>query len=725
MIIDLHCHTKKVKSGDIGREVDVDTFKNKLEENKVKMVAITNHNAFFENQYLEFCKKCPEIIILPGIELDVIGDKSGKLVPCHIIVISDPKEISKFNQVVSNKCVYTDPDIFSITISDFCSSFGKLTNSIIMCHYKKTKNITDDDFKYLKNNIDLSNVAILEPSSARKAGIIIRGNKETSWFGSDNHDWANYPNDNNHEKTLPECLFALRDYNALLSLLRYNQDAVLLKTFLNNKGPEKIEISLFSDLFFSVDLYKAVNVIYGAKATGKTEILKAIEQELKNRGKNVSSFYIENKSNDLQNLLSYIPSEDDLKPFKDNKCDNEFSIIKGWNWKELPNISSFYNAKKNESALSLKNKAKILNAKFADILDDSHYITDVKEYHEIRDKVNSVFRIKKNNYLTEEQCNQLDKLLLLLVNNSKEKAVLECCKYYSKKLEKYTIDSIGDRISDLQGTIKAPSSYGFIQIYEEYNKIQTTISTIKKSIECSVVLGNHLIGELPTKGYVYRSTKIGFKQQPKSIHSEFKRKQYYDTCKDGDIKKLCKYIDDVENAKKISDYVSKITELKKYLIDNNLNDLMHYINYVNTYKTNFSEDFKPSNGEASILLVNHTINKEDVDVIILDEPDSGMGSDYINDVLLKEINAQAKNNKIILISTHDPNLVVRTHPYQCIFREEYDIDKYKTYVGSSFEEYLYNVNDKTDLKSWTKTCIEKCEGGEDAITERERTYGHY
>lgn len=124
-------------------------------------------------------------------------------------------------------------------------------------------------------------------------------------------------------------------------------------------------------------------------------------------------------------------------------------------------------------------------------------------------------------------------------------------------------------------------------------------------------------------------------------------------------------------------------------------------------------------------MVDFAINNSSSDVIILDEPDSGMGADYINDILINDIKKQAKNNKIIIISTHEPNLVVRTHPYQCIFREEYEPTRYKTYIGSSFEEYLHNVNDFDDRKKWVDTCIDKCEGGNYAIKERERTYGHY
>ena len=45
MRIDLHCHTKKVKTGDAyTRNVTKDKFFRKVIEAEVKIIAITNHN---------------------------------------------------------------------------------------------------------------------------------------------------------------------------------------------------------------------------------------------------------------------------------------------------------------------------------------------------------------------------------------------------------------------------------------------------------------------------------------------------------------------------------------------------------------------------------------------------------------------------------------------------------------------------------------------------------
>ena len=98
MRIDLHCHTKKVKTGDAyTRNVTKDKFFQKVIEAEVKIVAITNHNQFDYTQYKEF-KDVTEgyCDIWPGVELDIIGkaDQKGNCKRGHLIVIAILKMLS-------------------------------------------------------------------------------------------------------------------------------------------------------------------------------------------------------------------------------------------------------------------------------------------------------------------------------------------------------------------------------------------------------------------------------------------------------------------------------------------------------------------------------------------------------------------------------------------------------------------------------------------------------
>ena len=58
MKIDIHVHTKKIKSGDsITRNIDATQFLNIIKQTDVKILAITNHNHFDFSQFNEFQAK--------------------------------------------------------------------------------------------------------------------------------------------------------------------------------------------------------------------------------------------------------------------------------------------------------------------------------------------------------------------------------------------------------------------------------------------------------------------------------------------------------------------------------------------------------------------------------------------------------------------------------------------------------------------------------------------
>src|SRR6056297_489552 len=97
MKIDIHTHTKKVKQGDSeDRDIDVKRFEEIIKETDVKILAITNHNHFDHNQYIEF-KKISEGIcqIWPGVEFDILED--GRR--AHLIVIANPQNSERFSDL--------------------------------------------------------------------------------------------------------------------------------------------------------------------------------------------------------------------------------------------------------------------------------------------------------------------------------------------------------------------------------------------------------------------------------------------------------------------------------------------------------------------------------------------------------------------------------------------------------------------------------------------------
>ena len=95
MKIDVHVHTRKVKSGDATtRNIEASEFIDIIKNTDVKILAITNHNHFDLKQYEEFRDGVStDCQIWPGIELDIL--ENG--IRAHLLIICNPKNYSHEN----------------------------------------------------------------------------------------------------------------------------------------------------------------------------------------------------------------------------------------------------------------------------------------------------------------------------------------------------------------------------------------------------------------------------------------------------------------------------------------------------------------------------------------------------------------------------------------------------------------------------------------------------
>jgi len=115
-----------------------------------------------------------------------------------------------------------------------------------------------------------------------------------------------------------------------------------------------------------------------------------------------------------------------------------------------------------------------------------------------------------------------------------------------------------------------------------------------------------------------------------------------------------------------------------------------------------------------------TLNEE-ADAYFLDEPELGMGNSYIDTNIRPLISALAKRRKCIIIATHNANIAVRTLPYMSIYRVHQN-GEYTTYVGNPFNDRLVNIDDESDIKSWTDESLHTLEGSKEAFYERKDIY---
>lgn len=725
MLIDLHCHTKNAKSGDTKREVDSKKFLDVMQTHGIGIVAITNHNMFCKSQFDEFSQLDENLLVWPGIELDVYGNKSGSKRHGHVIVISNPKYVENFDDVIKKEIGSKNPDNFSIDVDNLVILLNKLNECLIICHYMKTPELSSLDIQFLKKSLSGGDkIVMLEPSNSRKAALVYYDDDEQSWFGSDVVDWDHYPNDKVDFK-LPECKFDIKSFEKFFYLLKKNRGTVLTGGYLDPKKSDLIHLDVFSDLTFDYQIFNDVNVIFGGKATAKTSILRKLEEYYISKSKNVSTYYVEQKESALKQLVAKKPTDATISSFSPFSSKDDFDFFKKWKWSELPSLSQFYKSEETSQKNAVIKRLKISKSVFADALLNESFIVARQNYCDNMQKIDNFLSIEYKSYLNKDEITQLHVIIKKILIGEQQKYYDIASEYFSKFLEKWTIDKIKTKLSAANSTISRPSSVGLSMFFADYENLKKHLQLLKNNLKQEKeIQPSPVIGSIPFKGNVYRRVLVGFPPQKQSEHREKTgggRTYLYGQNK-ANFDSMRKLINDINInnstdiiAESIQAFVAKVTEL-------NIASLNDFLNYSIFLATDTNDDFLPSNGITSILLVEAALQDDNSDVIILDEPDSGMGADFINDDLITKINNRARENKIIIIATHDPNLVVRTHPYSCLYREEIGNEVYSTYIGSSFDEELKDVFGNK-IKLWVDACVDKCEGGDYALNERIKTYG--
>lgn len=110
---------------------------------------------------------------------------------------------------------------------------------------------------------------LLEPSNLRSAGIMLAHNKSTM-IGSDVKDWNNY-----NDAKLPELKIPFSGFKQFVKLLK--KDISTIETFVQGKYGEEVHIKpdQYPDCDVKLKIYNDVNIIFGGKGTGKTELILA------------------------------------------------------------------------------------------------------------------------------------------------------------------------------------------------------------------------------------------------------------------------------------------------------------------------------------------------------------------------------------------------------------------------------------------------------------------
>lgn len=705
MRIDLHCHTKKVKTGDAyTRNVTKDKFFQKVIEAEVKIIAITNHNQFDYMQYKEF-KDVTEgyCDIWPGVELDIIGkaDQKGNCKRGHLIVIANPKNVEMFNTQVQELVNDEDVNTFQIGVKKVYETLGKC-DCIYIPHFHKEPKLSDEDIQELGELLPDSSRLFKETSDYRSLGVFSNFDYSVI-IGSDVQDWNKYETSKFADIRLPVQTF---EQFCLLA----KKDVQIIDTLLNQKRKKEIPVSPYKKVNFKLPFYEDINIIFGQKGTGKTEILESLKKYYIENGIAMESYKGNEKDSDFSKMLKV--NDIIATPDKLQLDSMRQQFIDVYNWKEeLPTsfekYISWMGTKDNN-----KNKGRM---KITECVHIEEGVRDRKlesDYKYLKEFTESTFeKINIEKYLDEQERTTLMLLLGKLCENINDAKMQKWNSDKSIKLTNWSIDkikAIADKCSD---TISKPSSVGFYDFAMGRFKLFENVEEICSTFSVEDKVEKEYLGNLEEKGDIYIQTRYRMLTK-ESRTDEFKQGIT--------VLRNCKLvIDGIKKAvlaENISEEVSKFQEF----YDDGIKDIGAFIGVSKETALENGEIYRPSNGERGILLMQKLLDSES-DVYILDEPELGMGNSYITSNILPKLTDLAKRRKTVIIATHNANIAVGTLPYISILRT-HENGIYKTYVGNPFYDELRNIDDETDTKNWTQESMHTLEGGKTAFYDRKDIY---
>lgn len=713
MKIDIHTHTKKTKQGDSeNRNIDVDRFAEIIKETDVKILAITNHNHFDYEQYITFKSSVDGICqIWPGVEFDILEEERR----AHLITIVNPKNALAFGKIVNEVIGTTIADTFTISIDDVVDMFAAFDTIFIVHYHSKKPNLVDQDVNKLLSKVSNSKRVLKEASNSISTGIYIN-HGHNSIHGSDVQNWNDYAI---NSQSLPELRLPVESFEQFCLLLEKN-DATI-KTILDKKNKETIQINPFNSAaeIMDIDIYDDINIIFGSKGTGKTDILKALSKYY--NGKGFKTEVYESSSKKIDDVFDLKGShlKIDIDQLGIDNCSAELTDLRNATEKEVTSLSKYllyYSADAtNKISKNIKvDKFTPLDEKsskrsFEAIKNNFKVFQDFKEYYDNVDKLKEI--------IGEDLLDELDKVITKILGRINEESSKRFTDFKSITFFNKLVKLFVKEISKKTGQPEKPTKTGFSEYASNRIGIEIDIKKILENISRTIPPIIEEVGNLGDKGKLHCQTNLVLQNGKitdvnyKHIASTTKIPQ----------KSVASKLELISKHIYTNTLFEKIDELKKVESSETVSSIADLLLFYKHFTID-DEIYTPSSGESLMVLLHNELMK-DKEIYLIDEPERSLGNDYISEVIVPLIKEKAKGGKRVVIATHDANIAVRTLPYNSIYRE-HNISGYNTYSGNPFSNSLICNSGKKPNLDWKIISMKTLEGGKSAFGERGKIYGN-
>lgn len=704
MRIDLHAHTQKCKTGDGNhRSIQPEDFILKMGEHDVKVCAITNHNKFDMAEFLEIKESNSDLLIFPGIELDI--DFNGE--KRHIVVLVGPQNYERFYNAFDNE-PRRNYNTYSLDFIDFVTLVHKFKPDeiIIIPHFMdKDRGFTVNERKGLFSSLD-GYLVILETSKLRSMGFVNAHEEQLSLIGSDVKDWRSYSGE-----LLPELKFRIDSFEKFYEL------ACDTKSFVKNalRGATQYDISI-NDSAGEVEIYNDVNILFGEKGSGKTMLLKdTLLPYFNNEGKKVVLHEGKEYSRLYREMIEKY--EDGVMIDRQLLLDavTAFDYIIQYSEQNNPDSVKSYTTYRKDATTN-SNSKRILKSDSTFSNDDSGDVDSnisraegyVARINEVK-SINELFRKDENSAVRIG----LNKGLDSLIKEIRDRLVASYKKSFTSSHTETFLVALKDSLRKNSGRESKPNNVGFsklvarrLQRVEHNERLLSALEKIQKT-------SMQRIGSLPSKGDVEFETSVIVLSE----EDKHKKDSVFDRStivRNRDlIRKLHGF--DLKSFPSINEFFDS---LEKDISGNVFCGEIIKKNSVIRIKDN--DDYRPSEGEQAILSISGLLETYDYDCYLFDEVERGLGNKYISEYLIPRLKVLRDKGKTLVISTHNANIAINTLPSQVIYCNYPDGNTY--YKGNMYSNELIGVIDGKVL-NWEEQALIHLEGSEEMFNRRRNIYG--
>ncbi|MEN0052377.1 MAG: PHP domain-containing protein [Mucilaginibacter sp.] len=650
--IDLHIHTCASPLSDKHFEFCLNTLKEYVTKLRLDCIAITNHNLFDLEQFNQIAEQV-KIKVLPGIEIDI---EKG-----HLLLISENTELRDFDRKCKQIQVLIKTREDYISVENLKAIFPDLSRYLLIPHYEKKPNISENTITKLAPHIVAGEV-----TSTRKFKSCSKDStKLTPVIFSDIRICDGIKSFPTRQTFVDVGEISLRSIKACLT----DKTKVCLSKTDGNNSFQVTDDGLF--------MSTGLNIILGERSSGKTHTLERIMQSFENVKYLKQFALLQNDEEKFKNLLTTRHStvnEQYLKELKGVVSDilkvdqraNKIELDKYLQTllkfaSENDKLDSFSKASLFSTTLFFETELKNLER----LIEAGTLLMENSEYHDIITKHLSVDSLKN--------------LLIDLINKLIEQQ--------EQNLKRRWLNDLINKVKDdlkLKTSSAPPAEIDFYKILMENEKVKRFNSVV------SEIQNEKEIDKKEIRGFkvVARTRKYTGAQQLKNKSG----RQLAFTNAFGYYGNPYSYL----NA--LKEVGLEETDYHKYFVDIE-------------YKTLNKHGFPVSGGERSEFNLLHEIGDAlQCDLLLIDEPESSFDNMFLkNDVneLLKEISKEIP----VVIVTHNSTVGASIKPDFVVYTKKSIINntevKYQLFFGYPSDKLLRSTDGYTiDNYEILLSCLE-------------------